>query len=181
MPEQPTITIPRLPDETPRAYAARVEYVTMGAGRSLARLSGRNEGGSRVTTRLATLERWSAQYGWVDSARQYDDAAAALRIQAAADAYRRDLEDHRQRYAKAGRDLYTVATAMVAHMARHLRDAGRTLELRDGTTYTVPAVRLSDTTLGAVSRALTIAGDLEAHALRLEELIPQLTDADDPR
>lgn len=176
MPEQPTITIPRLPDEPPRAYAARVEYVTMGAGRSAERV--RAKIGLRSARRI---ELWSAQYGWVDSARQYDDAAAALRIQAAAEAYRRDLEDHRQRYAKAGRDLYTVATAMVAHMARHLRDAGRTLELRDGTTYTVPAVRLSDTTLGAVSRALTIAGDLEAHALRLEELIPQLTDADDPR
>ena len=64
-----TIEIPRLPDETPRAYAARVEYLTMGAGRSLDKL--RQNHGKTTATYTRQVENWSAKYGWQHHAAQY--------------------------------------------------------------------------------------------------------------
>lgn len=61
------ITIPRLPDESARAYAARVDYVTAGPGRSLEKLQqkiGKN------TSYVRQLSEWSSRYGWVESARR---------------------------------------------------------------------------------------------------------------
>lgn len=144
-----TIEIPRLPNESARAYAARVEYVTMGPGRSLARL-GQSSG------RHKTLyEQWSAKYGWVESARRYDEAVAYITVQEAAAAYRRDLEEHRERASKAGKALYGVAVEMLG-------------KLRSAPVEYTPA------TLATIARALTVALDIEAHALRVADLLPRL-------
>lgn len=168
-----TITIPRLPDESSRAYDARVAYVTMGPQRSIDKLAAGQKRGNGAS-RNRQLQEWSAQYGWVESARQYDEQVAFLSIQDAATQYRADLEEHRQRYQKAGRDLFTVASGLLAQCARAVR--GEVIEDKHGNRHTIPAMELSPATVATAMRALTTAADLEAHALRLAEILPKLSD-----
>ena len=155
----PSIEIPRLPDETPRAYAARVAYLTMGPGRSLDKVAGQKGGREGARPNNTAVENWSRKYGWPALAAQYDATLATLAARAHAEEYQRDLEDHRKRYQQAGRALYGVAVEMLAS----LRKSQATIE------YT-PA------TLSTIARALTVAGDLEAHALRVADLLPRLND-----
>jgi hypothetical protein len=144
-------TIERLPDEHPARFQARVEYIVAGPDRSL-ELVGQKLGKSRVL-----LERWSSADGWVDHARRWDNLIVNLRTQAEVDAYRRDLEDHRKRYGDAGKALYQVAAKMLKKL-----DAS------------VPTMEATPQTLAIASRAMTIAADLEAHALRLGDILPKL-------
>jgi hypothetical protein len=159
----PDITIPRHPDESAKAYTARVEYVTMGPSRSIDRVGrNRGKGGARSTV----LQEWSTKYNWVDSARRYDDAVAYITIQDAAAQYRKDLEDHRQRYGKSGRELHALANTYI----RKLADRLRSLDSADIT----PGRIAND--VRTVAAALTVAADLEAHALRVADLLPRLAD-----
>lgn len=171
--QQPArVDIPRLDGETPRAYAARVEYLTAGAGRSLEKL--RQSIGMRS---VRYLEVWSTRYRWVEHARRYDETLAGLAAQDAATKYRAELEEHRTRYAKTGKDLHAVAAALLAQLGRAVY--GQTIKGADGNTYTIPAIELTAGTITQVSRAITTAADLEAHALRIAELLPRLT-TDEP-
>jgi hypothetical protein len=145
---EPTITLPRLPNETGKAYAARQAYILMGAGRSLDKVS------RECTKSLPLLKRWSARYGWVEHARRYDDICGQLAAVAAADAYRRELESYRERYGAVGRSLYQVAGRLLVVLNQQID----TLEL-------APA------DLTTIARALVVAADLEALALRLRELL----------
>ena len=171
----PQIDIPRIASETARAYAARVEYVIAGEGRSIDRLADqrRSKSGSRSTTLL----NWSAKYGWVESARAYDNTIATLKAQHAAQAelssYRDALENHRARYQKAGQDLYAIASGLLSQCARAIK--GEQIKGADGKTYTIPAMELTPATVSTAMRALAIAADLEAHALRIAELLPALS------
>jgi len=144
----PEITIPRLPDESARAYAARVEYVTAGPGRDLRSLA------QKLDKSLTLVGRWSSQYGWVESARQYDDQVAYLTIQEAAEQYRADLADYRKRYSDLGKGLYAAA----AVLTRRVATEARTMELGPGA-------------LALAANAAKTAADLEALALRVEHLL----------
>ncbi len=148
------ITIPRLPDESARAYAARVEYVTAGPGRSLEKVRGQSGGKAGVPMRLATLEEWSSRYGWVESARQYDDQVAYLTIQEAAEQYRADLADYRKRYSDLGKGLYAAAAVLTRRVATEARTMG-----------------LGPGALALAANAAKTAADLEALALRVEHLL----------
>jgi hypothetical protein len=156
MPNAATIEIPRLPDESSRAYEARVRYVTMGPERSIDKVA--HQRGIKTGSRSTTLLEWSRQYGWVESARQYDEQQAFLTIQEAAAAYRKDLEEHRDRYGKSGKALHAVAVEMLTQ----LRASAKSID------YTPAA-------LSTIARALTVAADLEAHALRIADLLPKLS------
>jgi hypothetical protein len=162
-----TIEIPRLPDESSRAYEARVSYVTMGPARSIDAVT------QKWNKSRSLFARWSEQYGWVDSARLYDEQQAFLTIQEAAATYRKDLEEHRTKTMKAGGDLFTVAQALLVQCGRAIR--GQQIEGKDGKLYTIPAMELTPTTLATAARALTTALDLEAHALRIADLLPKLS------
>lgn len=167
----PPITIPRQPNESNRAYAARVKYVTAGPQRSIDKLRdrlGKPPGYERH------LQTWSSTYGWVESARQYDDTVAALATQQASQQYLADLEEHRQRYQKTGRDLHRVASALLAQCGAAI--AGKRITGTDGKEYLIPAMKLDATALGQAVKALQVAADLEAHALRVGELVPRLSD-----
>lgn len=170
----PQIDIPRMEGETARAYAARVEYITAGEGRSIDKLLDQKR--IKSVSRSSTLLHWSAKYGWVESARQYDNTLATLKAQHAAQAelsaYREALESHRTRYQKAGQDLHTVASALLTQCARAIK--GERIEGKDGKIYTIPAMELTPTSLSTAMRALTTAADLEAHALRIADLLPRL-------
>lgn len=174
MTNAPDITIPRLEEETTRAYAARVEYLTLGASRSFDRMLERLQSGDKagITKRRSTLAEWSSQYHWQEHARKYDETLATLAAQAHAEQYRQELEDHRKRYQKAGKDLYAVAHALIGACAQALR--GQVIKGEDGKLYTIPGMEITPNTLAIAARALTTAGDLEAHALRIAELLPRL-------
>lgn len=147
-----TIDLPRMHSESSRAYAARVSYITMGPQRSTAKVA------QTLGKTKTLMDRWCERYQWVEHARRYDDAMAASTIQEAATQYRADLEEHRKRYQQSGRALHGVAVEMLTR----LRSSTATIE------YTPAA-------LATISRALTVAADLEAHALRLADLLPNLT------
>lgn len=156
-----TIELPRLDNERAERYEARVTYVTMGPNRSLEAV-GQRLGKSRVL-----MERWSTADNWVDFATTYDNQVAQLVITQATEQYRADLEDHRKRYKQVGDDLYKLARALMVRISRQLdASGGKATALKDDDV--APALR----TLAGV---LTTAADLEAHALRLEELLPRLT------
>jgi len=162
-----TITLPRIEGESARAYAARVEYVTMGAGRSVDKVADRQ--GSKTGSRASRFLEWSRKYGWVDSARQYDEQMAYVTIQEAQDQYQDDLKAFRTKYSKAGDDLYKVSTAMLSLFARNLQ--GQRIEGKDGKTYIIPALEMNASTLGQIKAALQTACDLEALSLRVENLL----------
>jgi hypothetical protein len=103
----PTITLPRLPNESSKAYAARQTYILMGTGRSQEAVS------QRLAKSRQIISRWSARYGWVESARAYDDSCGQLAAAAAADAYRHEVEAYRERYRAVGRALYSTAARLL--------------------------------------------------------------------
>ena len=156
--ERPTIELPREPGESARAYAARVEYVTMGPGRSIDKVA--DQRGSKSGSRSTMHLDWSSKYGWVESARRYDEQVAFLTVQEAATAYRASLVDYRKRYGEMGKALYGTAAKLVKKINAML----------DGVDVVNPGSLLT-----AINAAKT-AADLEALALRLEDLIPKLAD-----
>jgi hypothetical protein len=171
-----TIELPRIEGESARAYAARVEYVTMGAGRSIEKLADqrRIKGGSKAIT---PLREWSIKYGWVDSARQYDEQVSYLTVQEAADRYRADLEAHRKRASDAAQGLYTVAGQLIKAMNQALANP-RKIEGKDGKIYTLHGVDLNASAYSAAVRGMQTALDLEAHSLGIDQLMPSLTPDD---
>lgn len=167
------ISIPRLTEagESDRAYHARLTYCMMGANRSLAKVRGQGDGKARVTNRLATLEGWSVRYGWQECAAAWDATLATLAARSAAEEYRRDLEAYRAKYKQLGSDLHTLARALMVRISRQLEATnGSATTLKDE--EIAPALR-------QLAGVLTTAADLEAHALQLHLLIPQITQADE--
>lgn len=169
-PQAPTIEIPRLDGESSRAYEARVRYIVAGPRRSLDSVA------QELSKSRPLIARWSKAHGWVDSAAAYDQTLASLVAHANAEQYRRDLEDHRERYQKAGKDLYAVSLALLQACARAIR--GQKIKGADGQEYLIPAMELTPASLSTAMRGLQAAGDLEAHALRLADLLPQLDQGD---
>jgi hypothetical protein len=110
------------------------------------------------------MERWSAADGWVDQARSYDTTLATLAAQEAADAYCRDLERHRETARREGGALLTLARSLITKAAQKLQSFdGR--ELTPAELVAVIRVAVDATRTGL---------DLEAHALHLDKLLPQL-------
>lgn len=154
MENKPTIELPRIDGESARAYAARVEYCMMGPGRSLEKLRVQSGGKAGIPRRFNTLAEWSAQYNWTDSARQYDEQISYVTVQEAAEQYRADLAAHRKRAMDASKSLFGVSVRMLQQLSAQL----------DG-------VEMTQATLGTISKALTVALDLEAHALGLDRVM----------
>lgn len=169
MAEKPTIELPRLENESARAYAARVEYVTMGAGRSLEKLS------QKSTKNIQLFKRWSVQYGWVASAEKYDAEVSYLTVQEAQEKYRADLEAHRTQANEAGQALYTVAGQLIKAINAALAGP-RKIEGKDGKIYTIHSIEMNANTFSIAARAMQTALDLKAHALGVDKLLPSLTD-----
>jgi hypothetical protein len=158
--EAPSITIPKLEGETPRAYAARVEYLTMGAGRSLDKL--RQNHGKTTATYTRQVENWSAKYGWQAAASEYDQTVATLAAQAHAVEYQEHLKAQRDDAMNYGKALCAVAAQMLTQLQKSHKDIDYT-----------PAA------LATIAKALTTGLDLRAHALDLERIIPTLSEGRD--
>ena len=169
-----TITIERLPEETPKAYQARVEYITAGRDRSLDKLRQKY---ARNTSYKRQLQVWSSRYDWVECARKYDEAAAHLVTQEALEQYRADLEAHRKKASEAGQALYQVAGQLLKKVNAALATP-RQIEGKDGRMYTLHGIDFNSSALGSalstVTRSFQTALDLEAHALGVDKLLPSL-------
>ena len=172
MDKQTTIELPRHPDESPRAYAMRVEYVTMGPQRSLEKLRQKYV---KNTSYIRQLQEWSAQHGWAESAAKYDSDVALITVNEAAQQHQEDLRAFRVKYGKAGDDLHKVASSMLVLFSRNLQ--GQKIEGKDGRIHLIPAIEMNAGTLGQIKAALQTAADLEALALRVGHLL----DDDQPR
>lgn len=147
----------QLPTESPQAYQAACEYFSMGVERS------QEDVARKLSKSRQLMGRWSAQHDWVERAAEYDQAMQDEAAQERTKRYLADLEDHRTRYQQAGRALYQVAGKLLKRMDRE-----------------VDNLDLTPAALGILLRAFTTAGDMEAHALNLDELMPKLTgDGDD--
>jgi type IV secretory pathway VirJ component len=164
-----TIELPRLENESARAYAARVEYVTMGAGRSQEAVS------QKLAKSRQLLSRWSAQYGWADSAAKYDSELALMTVNEALDAHRADLEAHRKEAMDSGRVLLQLANGLAKTLADALQQP-RIIEGKDGKKYTLHKVVADASTLTTIGRAYTAALDLKAHALGVDAILGKLAD-----
>jgi hypothetical protein len=170
--ERPVIELPREAGESARAYAARVEYVTMGPGRSIDKVA--DQRGIKTGSRSSTYLEWSRKYGWVACAQKYDDAMTLITVQEAAEQYRKDLEDHRKRYGDAGKSLWQVGARLLQELNAIITQPPKVIEGKDGRFYKIPGIELTPQTLAIAARAMTIAADLEAHALRLGDILPRL-------
>lgn len=144
-------TLAPRPNEESRAYAARMRYVVMGETRSLARLS------QELGKSVGLLQRWCAQFAWVECARAYDQQLAHRAAQVHQEAYLAAVEEHRTRYGDCGKALYGVAVRCLSE-----------LQSQQGHMEFTPASLLT------IARAVVVAADLEAHSLRLAELLPKL-------
>lgn len=140
-----------LPGEGSRPYAARMMYTTMGNARSLDRVA------QQLAKSLPLLKRWSSQFNWVDCAREYDQQLALRAAQVHQEAYLAEIESHRRRYGDTGRALHAMCVKLLYELNQHLT-----------------TMDYSPASLGAICRAITTAADLEAHSLRLAELLPRL-------
>ncbi len=163
--------VPRLEQESARAHAMKVAYVTMGPERSLEKIRQKY---SKNASYLRQLAEWSTQYDWAATARAWDDQQAALALADASAQYRADLEDHRKRYGDAGKALYQVAAQLLKQLSQLAGQQPRVIEGKDGKMYKIPGIELTPATLTVASRAMTIAADLEAHALRIGDILPKL-------
>lgn len=172
MTQPTTIELPRLPDESARAYAARVEYVTMGAGRSLEKLRQKY---NRNTSYIRQLGEWSGKYGWVSSAERYDAEVSYITVNEASEKHRADLETHRKQAMDAGRSLYGVAGQMLQQLNVALANPKR-IKGEDGKWYTLHGIEMTSTTLTTVARALQTALDLSAHALGVDAVLGTMGD-----
>lgn len=166
-----TIELPRIEGESARAYAARVEYVTMGPQRSLEILS------QKYTKNIQLFKKWSAQYGWVESAKKYDSDMAYITVNEAAERHRADLEAHRKEAMDSGRVLLQLANGLAKTLSDALQQP-RIIEGKDGKKYTLHKVVADAATLTTIGRAYTAALDLKAHALGVESLLAQLNDSE---
>lgn len=168
-------TIERLPEESNRAFAARIEYVTMGPDRSLDKTRQRL-GKSAGYTRQ--LQEWSTRYGWASTAAGWDNQQAAVALRIASEKYRADLEKHRSEASEAGHALYVVAGQLIRSINEIL---GRPKKIKgeDGKIYTVHNIDLNANTFSIAARAMQTALDLKAHALNVDKLLPSLASEDE--
>jgi hypothetical protein len=143
-----TITLPRLDNESAPRYQARTEYILMGADRSLDHVA------QKLSKSSQLLKRWSAEDGWVELAAQHDQTVYTVAAQAQSDAYRADLADYRKRYGEMGKALYQASGLLLKRVIAQ----AQSMDVGVGT-------------LTLITNAAKTAADLEALALRVEDLL----------
>lgn len=97
-----------------RAEPWRLIYLALGPERSLARVSEAAAlAGLTSPPSIKTLKRWSADFGWVDAAKEYDRARAAQNTEVILqDAYEID-----RRHGSVGRALQQIAMLGIGKLA----------------------------------------------------------------
>jgi hypothetical protein len=166
-----TIELPRIEGESAPAYAARTEYILMGDGRSTAKV------GQKLGKSKDLMDRWSSRYNWTEHAARYDETVYTLAAREQADKYKADFEAHRKSAMDSSKNLKVLAGRLAQIMADALQQP-KEIRGADGRTYKLHSIDINTSTLTTISKALTTALDLEAHALGLDVLLPSLTSDD---
>lgn len=139
------------PTESPQAYEAACTYFGMGADRSTAVVA------QRLRKSVSLMNRWSGAHDWVERSRAYDQAVQHEIAAQRSAQYIEDVKEHQQRYRETGKALHGVGVKLLRRFANEIEN-----------------LELTPNSLAVLVKALTTAGDLEAHALSLDELLPQL-------
>ena len=151
------ISIPYAPGERSKSYEAKVQYLLMGQYRNLRDIALKQ----RVSQ--AQVNNWAGNYDWNAAAREYDEAVASHKIKLAEETYKRDVEEYMSRYRETGRELQETAMELLRTMRGRITSKDFTI---------------TQNSLGLASRALMAAADLEAHSLRISEILPQFETVD---
>ena len=155
MSDTPRIEIPQYDGESPQAYAARVEYVTMGAKRSY------NLVGQKLRKARSQIYRWSSRYKWVECAEQYDNAVYSVEITARTQDYAQSIAAHRSTALTVGDELVTMGRALAQQITSRLD---------------IMEYKPSD--LQTAVKAILYGMDLKAHALELDRVLEKSSDED---
>ena len=114
MSDTPRIELPQYDGESPQAYAARVEYVTMGAKRSY------NLVGQKLKKARTQIYRWASRYKWVECAEQYDNAVYSVEITARTQDYAQRIAAHRSTALTVGDELVTMGRVLAQQITARL-------------------------------------------------------------
>jgi hypothetical protein len=166
----PTIELPRLENERPERYEARVNYILMGGDRSLEGVRQKIGKGS-----VRRIEQWSAEDHWVEQAARYDQMVYTVAAQGQATKYRADLEAHREKAMTSAKNLLALANGLTRLYADALQQPQK-IKGADGKTYTLHKIAVDTNTLTTISKATVASLDLEAHALGIDTILGKLDD-----
>lgn len=157
----PLVAVPMLPGEKEQRYESRCVYLALGPGRSLAAVSRLFKARfGKGSPRL--FELWSAQDGWAETARWYDEEVQAAAAKVAQEQYLAQIVEHQSRYYQAGLQLYDAA-----------------ISLLDEVKIKIKTMELTPASLRHVALALASAADLEAHALNIAQLHAKIEQVDE--
>jgi len=179
MAQTTTIELPRLENESAKAHQARIDYVTMGSGRSFDKLLDRYQSATKAppTKRRDTIVDWSTRYGWVSSAEKYDAEINYITVNEASARHIADLEAHRAQAQQVGDALIGVGAQLVTQVSAAIKNP-RKIKGEDGKWYTLHGIEMTAQTFAIAARALQTGLDLKAHALGVDRLLPSLEDND---
>lgn len=153
-----TIELPQHPGESAVAYDCRVRYCLLGVGRTVAKVAEETGKGRRQ------LERWCTEHRWRESARQYDETAAQLALQADMRQYAADLRQLQTDQRKVGEALTTVGLDLLV----------RTAKAFDGMELTPQAITIAVNALrsGIEMRGWALSVQQLREVYEREELLP---------
>jgi hypothetical protein len=171
MTQSSTIELPRLEHERPERYEARVNYILMGADRSLEAVS------QKLAKSVPLMKRWSAEDHWVEHAARYDATVYTVAANDASDQYRADLAAHRDRAMTSAKNLLALANGLTRIYADALQQPQK-IKGEDGHIYTLHRITVDTTTLTTIARATVASLDLEAHALGVDTALSRLDDSE---
>lgn len=149
---------PRLPDETPRAYAAFVSYCELGSARSLDKLV------QKYHKSRPIYARWSAQHAWVSRVATYDDAALVERAAALDAARREEVERLRRQSQEDATLLRALARGIGAKLAKRLQSLDE---------HAIEPQQIAGLARAAAA-GLEAAANLEAAALGVSDVLAHL-------
>lgn len=191
IPEQ-SEALARLSGETARAYAAFLDYVKLGEGRSLRRLleqyqawhgEKRRQSDGKVTadlpptTRLRTLEGWSTRYRWQERLAAYQ-AELARREQAV---WERRRAEVREADWQMSAELRELVRAALAQLPQFIKTTRTYVKGRDGepdrevvtVQHDLPALLKALEVASALQRlAAEVPPPRQTHDVRVTQAVP---------
>lgn len=145
--------IAQLPDETDKAYDAFLRYLNMGPERTIAAVA------RQINKHATQLKDWATDNRWVERVRQHNAQVAREAQKRATEDYLKDVQEHRDRYMRTGKELHALSRALLGKVAEGLNNGD---------------IPINTGTLNTVARCFQLSVDLEAHALSLDKLMTLL-------
>lgn len=166
----------QVPGESAPAHAAFLAYVRMGPGRSLRQLhaaycrqsDGRAAAEKPPTTRLRTLEGWSAKYHWQARLAAYRQEIAR-QDQELWEARQREVREQDWQMSS---DLRELVRQAMAQMPQFLKTTRRVVKGRDGEPDREVVTIQQDLT--ALIRALEVTSKLQRQAAEVQPAIQEV-------